>query len=192
MPDLRDELGRLADFVGEPGAFDDLERSRQRRERRRRAGGLAAGLAVIAVAALFLATTFDGRPVATPQGAAPPDGPAATPTVWPESAIHGDDAARVQAAVDAGDSTLQWRTDPEQVIDRFTQQILGRNFIRVSAAEQPGHLKVFMIPCPEGQNQVDLSCGGPKAGLQIDLVQPATQGDGGIWSVAAVTSDQLD
>jgi hypothetical protein len=190
MPDLREDLERLADFVGEPRAFLDLERSRRRRERRRRAEGLVAGLAVIVVAALFVATTFDGQPVATPQGTVDTL-PTATPTVWPENAINGDAAARVQAAVDSGDGTLQWRTDPREVTDRFARQILGRSVDITGIAVQPGHWKASMIPCPAGFLQGDAGCGNPEQGLQIDLVQPETQGDGGIWSVAAVTSDRL-
>ena len=192
MPDLHEDLERLADFVGEPRTFVDLERSRRRRERRRRTEGLVAGLAVIALAALFLVTTFDGRPVASPQDTAPPSGPTGTPTVWPENAINGDAATRVQAAVDSGDGTLQWRTDPKEVVFRFAREILGRSVVIANIATQPGHWKASMIPCPAGFLQGDASCGGPEGGLQIDLVQPEVQGDGGIWSVAAVTSDQLD
>jgi hypothetical protein len=191
MPDLREDLERLADFVGEPRTFVDLERSRRRRERRRRTEGLVAGLAVSAVAALFLISTFDGRPAATPQGTAD-ELPTAAPTVWPENAINGDAAARVQAAVDNGDGTVQWRTDPNEVVFRFARQILGRSVAITNIATEPGHWKASMTPCPAGFLQGDASCGGPEKGLQIDLVQPETQGDGGIWSVAAVTSDQLD
>jgi len=191
MPDLREDLERLADFVGEPRTFVDLERSRRRRERRRRTEGLVAGLAVSVVAALFLISTFDGRPVATPQGTADAL-PTATPTVWPENAINGDAAARVQAAVDSGDGMMQWRTDPKAVTDRFARQILGRSVDITGIAMQPGHWKASMIPCPAGFLQGDAGCGNPEDGLQIDLVQPEAQGDGGIWSVAAVTSDRLD
>ncbi len=47
MPDLRDDLGRLADFVGEPRGLDDLAAARRRRERRRRAEGLIGGAGVL-------------------------------------------------------------------------------------------------------------------------------------------------
>ena len=53
MPDLRDDLGRLADFVGEPRALDDLAAARRRRERRRRAEGLIGGAGVFIVALLI-------------------------------------------------------------------------------------------------------------------------------------------
>jgi hypothetical protein len=191
MPDLREDLERLADFVGEPRTFVDLERSRRRRERRRRTEGLVVGLAVSVVAALFLVSTFDGQPVVTPQGTADAL-PTSTPTVWPESVINGDAAARVQAAVDSGDGTLQWRTDPKEVVFRFARRILGRSVALTNIATEPGQWKASMIPCPAGFLQGNASCGGPAGGLQIDLVQPETPGDGGIWSVAAVTSDQLD
>ena len=61
MSDLREELGRLADEVGEPVTFRELEVTRRRRERRRRVEGLLVGLAIAAAAAIFLSTTLTDR-----------------------------------------------------------------------------------------------------------------------------------
>ena len=61
MPDLRDELGRLADFVGEPVELDDLAAARRRRERRRRSAGLVGGLAVLLIGALIAVRAQHGR-----------------------------------------------------------------------------------------------------------------------------------
>ncbi len=67
MPDLRDELGRLADFVGEPVGLDELAMARRRRERRRRTAGLVGGLAVVAlIAAIALSSLGDGGDSAVP------------------------------------------------------------------------------------------------------------------------------
>jgi hypothetical protein len=74
MPDLREDLQRLSEHVGEPGSFQELALTRRRRSRRRRAGGLVVGLVVFAAAAVFLVTTFRDQ-----RGAAPGD---AAPTAW--------------------------------------------------------------------------------------------------------------
>lgn len=77
MPDLRDDLRRLAQHMSEPASFDDLASARQRRDRRRHANalvvGLVVGLAVVVVAAVVLATTFGNR-----SGV----GPAVAPSSW--------------------------------------------------------------------------------------------------------------
>ena len=71
MPDLREELGRLADAVGEPVSFRDLHVTRRRRERRRRsASGIVALVVVVSVGAFF-AATYRTKPV-LPE--APPTG----------------------------------------------------------------------------------------------------------------------
>ena len=121
MPDLRDDLGRLADFVGEPRGLDDLAAARRRRERRRRAEGLVAGIAVVLATALFLVSTFrsdsdlvrarrlhnaDGR-VPGPHGAVPVAGELGRST-------GADALAATTASVAAGEplshgaSTRSW------------------------------------------------------------------------------------
>src|SRR2546426_681434 len=71
MPDLSEDLRRLAEHVGEPSSFHDLASARRRRERRRRAGGLLVGVAVIAAAGVFLVATFRERSRGTPADSAP-------------------------------------------------------------------------------------------------------------------------
>ena len=110
MPDLRDDLGRLADFVGEPRGLDDLAAARRRRERRRRAEGLVAGIAVVLATALFLVSTFRAESTSSVPGAsATPTGGfevPAVPYLWPENwadATGADALAATEASVAAGD-----------------------------------------------------------------------------------------
>jgi hypothetical protein len=193
MPDLREDLGRLADFVGEPATLHDLETARRRRERRRRTSGLVAGLAVMVAAGVFLATTLRDRPVPTPGDPGPATTGSAT-TVWPENAVNGASADDVQAALDDGDDSLRWRTDPQKVVERFGQQILGRSVLIVARPTQVGDgLVVEAWPCPPGEVPIGLSCDAPQGDpLSFRLIQGARQGDGGIWSVESVTSVPLE
>ena len=75
MPDLHEELGRLADAVGEPVTFGELDVTRRRGERRRRIEALAVGIAVIALVAVFLATAFRAEPSTAPGGDTAPTAP---------------------------------------------------------------------------------------------------------------------
>ena len=194
MPDLRDDLGRLADFVGEPRGLDDLAAVRRRREGRRRAEGLVAGLAVAIAVALFAVTTLRSDPspvvpVGTPSTSV--DGGPENLTVWPENAINGVSARDVQTAVDAGDPDLQWRTDPMEVVDRFGLAVFGRHMAAPTDEGISGTIRAW--PCPPGERPgIGLSCdalqGDP---LVFSLVQPARTGDGGIWSIASITSQPL-
>jgi hypothetical protein len=192
MPDLREELGRLADFVGARGSFRDLVRARRRRARRRRTSGLVAGVAVFIGAAVFLATTLQHRPAATPgDSATPTTVRPSVATVWPESAINGKSADETQTAVDAGEQDVQWRTQPDQVISRFVRQILGSDIVRMRTDHQGGSLIADVTLCVTTAS-VDGSCdvrsGEP---LEIHLTQPAGQGERGIWSVESVGSPPL-
>jgi hypothetical protein len=98
MPDLREELGRLADFVGEPVSIGELEVARRRRERRRRTEALTMSLVVLAAAALFLATTFRDRPETTPGLHTAPSPPPSGATV--PSGVPGT-ASSIAAACDS-------------------------------------------------------------------------------------------
>jgi hypothetical protein len=191
MPDLRDELGRLADFVGEPVGLDDLATVRRRRERRRRTAGLVAGLAVIAAATVFLATTFRSSQVAPMPGTSGSTGgtyePPAVPYLWPENwAVPADDPAETQSRVDSGVADVQWRTDPGQVIDRFVHEILGWQGSTGSVVEsfgsKTGGVQVWDVhpACS------DASACDPASTETIRLVQPEIQGSGGIWAVQRV------
>lgn len=76
MSDLREELGRLADEVGEPVTFHTLQLASGRRERRRRSSAIIVALTVAVAAGAFFAATYsvyrtapvvpEGSPVSTP------------------------------------------------------------------------------------------------------------------------------
>ena len=113
-------------------------------------------------------------------------------TVWPENAINGASAGKTQAALVAGDDSVRWRTDPEQVVQRFGSQILGRTMNIVSIESTPDGASVTAWPCPAGVEPGPLSCDSlDRDPLTLRLVQPATQGVDGIWSVESVISSPL-
>ena len=159
MPDLRDDLGRLADFVGEPRGLDELAAARRRRERRRRAEGLVAGIAVVLATALFLVSTFRSDPTLSVPGAtATPTGGFVVPTVpylWPENwadSTGADALAATAASVMAGDADSAWRLDPEQVVQRFAAAVLGWSDVSVHSQQSGSDTQWWGVSpkCPEG------------------------------------------
>jgi hypothetical protein len=183
--DLKDRLQRLSQRAAErPSAFDQLERARGRRAFRRRIGaGVLAG--VIAVAGTLTALRAfpgdDRLPLST--GNAP-----TTLTIWPEDPIHAGygDPREVQAALDAGDESHAWRTDPRRVTERFAREFLGWEEVTLDALESVDHddgtgtgATFAIASCSP-----DVVCDA--IWQAVILVQPARQGDGGIWSVAAI------
>jgi hypothetical protein len=132
-------------------------------------------------------------PSVTPGDSTSPVANSATTTVWPENAINGASPGDVQAALDSGDDSLRWRADPEQVLQRFGLEILGRNLNILGVTEQEGGAVAQAWPCPPGELPIGKSCdalqGEP---LTFRLAQPATRGEGGIWSVESVTSEALN
>lgn len=183
--DLKDRLQRLSQRVPErPSAFEQLGSARDRRAFRRRMGaGVLAG--VIAVAGTLMALRAlpgdDRLPLAN--GNAP-----TTLTIWPEDPVHAGhgDAREVQAALDAGDQTHAWRTDPRQVAERFAREFLGWEEVTLDALESVDHDDAtapgatFAI----AQCSPDVVCDA--IWQAVILVQPAREGNGGIWSVAAI------
>src|SRR5687767_1359347 len=113
--DLKDRLQRLSQRIAErPSAFEQLERARDRRAFRRRvgAGALAAVIAVAGTLTALRALPGDDR-LHLSNEADPPT----TLTIWPEDPVHAGfgDPRDVQAALDSGDGSHAWRTDPRQV-----------------------------------------------------------------------------
>ncbi|MDP9184676.1 MAG: hypothetical protein M3O29_03290, partial [Actinomycetota bacterium] len=169
-----------------------------RRERRRRTSGLVAGVATMAVVVVVASTVVR----ADPGSGAPLDSQTSTPsapivqdvlTVWPENALSAVSAAQVQQMVDEGDPDLQWRLDPERVVERLGQGILGRSMRIVSTTRDGDRLVVEAFPCPPGELPSGVSCDVFSDGdlLMLTLVQPVAQADGGIWSIASVESKAL-
>jgi len=189
MPDVREELGRLAGEAGEPGGLDALAATRRRRERRRRTTSFIGGLAVLLIGAVVVVQLARDGAAPVPGDSSPPavGTSSSVTTVWPENAVNGDSASAVQEALDGGDHSLRWRTDPAQVVDRFGGAVLGRDMRIVDTEQLDDGVLVYASPCPPGEKPVGDGCdtGEP---IAFHVIQPATAGEGGIWSIARVNS----
>jgi hypothetical protein len=191
MDDLHERLDRLARRAAdERDAFERLGLARRRRERRRRiaAGTLALVIAVGGTFAAVSAIRSGPTTQATTGGYDPP----AIPYLWPENwARPGGPAPEdVQATIDAGDDSLRWRTDPEEVAVRFGLNVIGWQSVGIRPVsygpDVPG--RVFEVseacteadPCPQDHQQY------------VWLRQPGTTGPDGIWDVAGAWADTLD
>jgi hypothetical protein len=192
----------------EDDPFEALERRRRRKDRGRRirAGLVAFSVAVAAIGGVVLAFQDAGR---TPRpGSAPPD--TFLGAVWPELVFA--DAAATQAALDAGDQSLAWRLDPLQVAEAFLTEVLrwepallDMRWVYSSEAipsadpgQLPGDVDTLIVdvtspaaPCPSPApgEPLDPSCLPRQATLTMS--QPVRSGLGGIWNVAAVTSNMV-
>jgi hypothetical protein len=195
MPDVREELGRLAGEAGEPGGLDDLAATRRRRERRRRTTSLVGGITVLVVGSLIairLGGGLGGRIGVPGETESPAPEAAARATVWPENAINGMVWTDAQAALDGGDESLRWRTDPGQVVERFGQRVLGRGLRIDSVVHADRGVSITASPCPPGEEPVGFSCDAVSGdAIAFHLIQPGPIGANGIWSIDSVTSDSL-
>jgi hypothetical protein len=168
--------------------FRGVERRRHRRHVRRRATA-AAVACLVAVGGLSLAAVavVNGR-----QGTQPTSTtwtPPSVPTLWPELWTEPTAAATmadVQRRVDAGDPSVQWRTDPRAVVERFTKNVLGWTDWDPRVEAAPDRL---------GDVRFRVSCGRRCASVgpvTMFLNQPGRRGDGGIWSIGAVVDPSVD
>jgi hypothetical protein len=194
MPERwRDALGRV-DEIGPDSAL--LERARGGPQRpapgARPSSRLVAGVvafAVFAAAGLFAFRALD------PQGVTPGGQTAgASQVLWPERVVS--EAKAVQAQVDAGDPTVQWRIDPKEVATRFGSKVLGwgDGFAVRPVDESTGGMMSFElepapVPCPSPApgDTVSFPCLTPVA-TTVTLVQPAARGATGVWSVSSVAA----
>jgi hypothetical protein len=194
MTDLHDRLERLADRA--PDRADALARlrtARERRDRRRARSALALGLVIVVVGSGVALTALRGPQTPAPGTEtpgvvawSPPD----TPYLWPENwARTGarDEIAAVQARADAGDESVGWRLDPEEVARRFAEVVLAWDApdVAVSVMDPAdGDVRAYVVS----------PVSGPHADLppiEVSVVQPLRGGDAGIWGVYAVTSEPL-
>ena len=190
--DLKNRLEALGDRTAERSdAFERLTRVRDRKQRNRRRGGLVIGLAVALVGSLVAVTALRDGTTTVPRGSETPNTPVGWQppdvlTVWPETPMDERVAADVQAQADAGDPDVQWRLDPEQVAERFGLEFLYWSDADAHSIEPfEDGLRAVLTPCEQAE-----AC-RPIGELQLWLRQPVRAGSGGIWSVAAVVSDQL-
>jgi hypothetical protein len=191
MDDLHERLDRLAGRVTDQrDAYERLGVVRRRRDRRRRIGAGALAL-VVAVGGTFAAVSAfnDGQ---SPNTAAAGYQPPSVPYLWPENWAQADGSTPgdVQADLDAGDDSLRWRTDPEEVAVRFGLNVIGWQSVGISPVsygpDVPG--RVFEVseacteatPCPGDHQQY------------VWLRQPAGTGSDGVWDVAGAWADTLD
>jgi hypothetical protein len=196
---MTDELKSRLERLGEraPESTDAIERlrhARDRRNRRRARSALVVGLSVAIAGGLVIVNTIgDGgtepTPGESPTGAAAWELPA-TPYLWPENWARPGDRellASVQDAVDAGTPAVEWRLDPEQVVRRFLATVLAWDDPRVDEIDALAGGRVFVAapPCP-GNAACERQ---PSLSLVVD--QPGEGGDGGVWSVVSVTSEDL-
>ncbi len=123
--------------------------------------------------------------------------PPETITVWPENPMTDATPQHAQDAVDAGDDTLSWRTDPQRVAQRFGLFVLGWSDTQVAPATTSdgavsGAGETFAIrPKCDGDEGANQPCGYSQP-LLVHVAQPLRQGAGGIWSVVAVQAPGLD
>jgi hypothetical protein len=173
MDDLRERMERLAGRV-DGAAAPDLVEARERVTRRRTRSAMAVGLGVIVVGAVLAASAIQ-QPATTP---APPanDGSFVlpdVPTIWPPAGTA--DGA-------------EWRHDPEQVIRRFTQSVLGwsdpgiQNIDAVILLE-PGTPGSYYEVTPE-------PCGAAARCLSLTVV--VDQDPTAAWGVINVWSEPLN
>jgi hypothetical protein len=181
------KIGRM-----EPTSDDLMERAERgpflAEPRARTTSRLTAGLfaVVIIVAGGWMAyAALSGTGGQQPLG----DGASEFVALWPETSFA--DAQQVQALVDAGDATVQWRTDPSAVALHYGRDVLGWSIPLASetAANDPDIITVSvhgLSPSCEGH-----ACSAPpQPGVTLTLQRLVRSGDGGIWSVTAVDSDE--
>lgn len=154
MRSVRDALGRYSQSAGQPPELDDVLRVKTRRHRRRRAGGFAIGAAFAAIAAISVIELAgsDSTGAPGPVGASGNEtaAPATTPYLWPENwaSVNGDrDIQELEAKIRSGDPDVQWRLDPETVIEMFAQEVLGWPEISIAGQQSATTTQWWEISC---------------------------------------------
>jgi hypothetical protein len=166
---------------------------------------MIAGLTAVAVSAL--AATFSWRVLRAPDEPGPPE-PATEvvelgsdgSTLWPQR-THVE-LVSAQSRTDAGNGGFRWQLDPDEVLARFAETVIGwpDDTFRTSmdrSGEADGtlvaHLERTEETCPPFTPDDEArGLGRCLPGAEdVTLVQPMTVGDGGVWVVAAVRSPDI-
>lgn len=184
MDDLKTRLHHLSTRVEDrPDALVRLERRRGVRARTRRwtTGALAVG-----IAAAGTVTAYSAFTTPTPRGPGVDSPAAPIAALWPE---HDTEQLRdTQNAVDAGDSSLDWRLDAEETAVRFVRSVLGwpspDERLHHNAVEAPSGVatvEVFTVPA---------SCDDESCDVVHEVVLRLLRfGEAdGIWSVMSAES----
>jgi hypothetical protein len=190
---LARRLNDLAERIrSDDDALPAIERRRHRRHMRRRATA-AVVACIVAIGGLSLAAVAVVNGSDGTTGASRVWSPASVPTLWPELWTQPTAAgtiADVQRRADVGDPSVQWRTDPRAVAERFTNNVLGwggwnSTVARVEASPARWGQVRFRVSCGRG-----CTSGDPATTLFLD--QPQRRGSGGIWSIVAVVDPTVD
>ena len=189
MSDLRTDLERLGERAApKTDAFERLEFRRRRRERNRRiaAGLLALVLFVGGSVAAFSA--FRDTDAPTPGG-----GSDEFFALWPDQTADG--LAEAQAAVDAGDPDLAWRTDPIEVARRFATEKLLWPETSVDlefgeGADPDEAVARSSVPPGASCDQFVTEAECPTSPTTVTLRRSG--GSGGVWNVVRAHGADLD
>jgi hypothetical protein len=189
MSDLRSRLERIGERVRvAPDAFERLDRARRRRERNRRitAGAVALLVAIAGTVAAFTAfrTSDGGQPIAD-------GGQDGFFALWPEQTAEG--LAAAQAAVDADDPDLGWRSDPNEIARRFALDILlwpAADVTVVGEKLDLGDLNID-VEIPSGQSCDELIADATCPASKTTLIMRRLGDPNGLWSIVRVSSDDL-
>ena len=182
MDDLKTRLEQLSARVEDrPDALVRLERRRRIRSRTRR---WTAGLLAVGIAVMGTVTAYSLFTTPTPRVPGAAGGPIAA--LWPEN--DADQLRATQEAIEAGDSTMEWRLDAEKTAVRFVRSVLGwtnpdERFVS-HASEAPSGLATVSV------STVPASCDDVSCDVVHDVVLQLLRlgEEDGIWSVVSAES----
>jgi hypothetical protein len=209
MTDLKRALRGFDDVAPDDMVFARARRGPTRPEppapRRRRGERIVAGVTALAV--FTLATAFAWRVLRRTDDPRPPDEAAEVvdvgsdgSTLWPQRTRV--ELVSAQSRMDAGNGGSRWQLDPDEVLERFAESVLGwpLDTFRTSldrsgkaAGTLQAHLERTEETCPPFTPDDEArGLGRCLPGVEeIRLVQPMTVGEGGVWVVAAVRSPDI-
>jgi hypothetical protein len=189
MADVRNALRRFSEDAGQAPDLDAILRAKNRRHRRRRAGGFAVGVAFAAITAIALIAMAGPDPGGLSGLGASGSGeaaPATTPYLWPENWATADGAQDLQDLenrLGSGDPGVQWRLDPEAVVERFAQEVLGWAEVSVRGQQSAATTQWWEISPVCGTGSCDPTW---RETVRIDRL-PASQA----WVVTSVEAEGL-
>lgn len=142
MSDFHERLDRASRGASpRPDALDRLRDRLHRHERRQRVTATVVGLTITVMLVGGGFALLNGRDDVRPGGTG------TQPMylgLWPERTLA--EAQQVQSAVDSGDQTESWRTDPEEVAKRFVVDVMGWDKKSLSATLEGNSLGRDRLP----------------------------------------------
>jgi hypothetical protein len=178
MEPIGDDLMERAErgpFLAEPGA--------------RPASRLTAALLAVQI---MVAGGWTAYAALSGTGGQQPLGDGATDfeALWPETSFA--EAHQVQALVDAGDATVQWRVDPSGVALHYGREVLGWPIplARETVTNDPDTIVVSLHGLNASCEGYECSAPLSRPIVTLTLQRLVRSGDGGIWSVTAVDGEE--